>query len=58
VIDGHHFPGEESYVVNVSIEPAKNRKLYVGGYRSRKTGLEYHNAFTQTPKKVPIPKNV
>ena len=29
-----------------------NRKLYLGGYRSRKTGLVYHHGSTQTLREV------
>jgi hypothetical protein len=38
----------ERYVV-VEIESSSIRKPFVGGYRHKVSGLEYHHAFTQTP---------
>jgi len=36
----------------VKIVQENNRKLYLGGYRSRKTGLVYHHGSTQTLREV------
>jgi hypothetical protein len=36
----------------VKIVNESNRKLYLGGYRSRKTGLVYHHGSTQTLREV------
>jgi hypothetical protein len=33
----------------VEIESKCIRKPFVGGYRHKTTGVEYHHAFTQTP---------
>jgi hypothetical protein len=32
----------------VDVEKCKEAQPYLGGYRSKKTGLEYYNAFAQT----------
>ena len=41
-------PNEPPKVFNVRIEHAPGSKRYLGGYRSRRTGLEYHHASSQT----------
>ena len=43
-------PNEPPKVFNVSIEhaPGAGNKRYLGGYRSRRTGIEYHHASSQT----------
>jgi hypothetical protein len=38
----------EFYFFNVRIEKCAARKLYLGGYRNKKTGLLYHHASSQT----------
>lgn len=40
---------EEVRDVVVEIESRCIRKPFVGGYRHKTTGAEYHHAFTQTP---------
>ena len=42
--------GPVSFMVRIVKE--NNRKLYLGGYRSRKTGLVYHHGSTQTLREV------
>lgn len=39
---------EKSWVVEVT--PARSGKPFLGGFRNRKTGIEYHHAATQTFK--------
>ena len=48
-------PSEPPKVFNVRIEhaPGAGAKRYLGGYRSRRTGLEYHHASSQTR---PLPR--
>ncbi|GLV40975.1 uncharacterized protein CBL_04499 [Carabus blaptoides fortunei] len=47
--------------ITVEIEDRRIRKPYIGGYRNKETGIEYHHAFTQTgpplPKVAPRNKN-
>lgn len=47
--------------ITVEIEDRRIRKPYIGGYRNKETGIEYHHAFTQTgpppPKVLPRNKN-
>ena len=38
----------------VKIERENRRKLYLGGYRSRKTGVVYHHGSTQTAQEIPL----
>ena len=38
----------------VKIERENRRKLYLGGYRSRKTGVVYHHGSTQTSREIPL----
>ena len=40
---------EGSYYFPVKIEKCTSRKLYIGGYRNKKTGTIYHHANSQTP---------
>lgn len=44
---------DESRAVVVEIENRAIRKPYLGGFRDRVTGLEYHHAFTQTQPPAP-----
>lgn len=37
-----------SYDVNVTVEPPRQTKRFIGGYRNRLTGVEYHHAAVQT----------
>lgn len=44
--------------VVVEIERATRKKPYLGGYKHKKTSIEYHNASAQTVKKTPPPSNI
>lgn len=44
--------------VVVEIERATRKKPYLGGYKHKKTSIEYHNASAQTMKKTPPPSNI
>ena len=48
--------GGSEAVIIVDIEREDNPKPFLGGYRHRKTGIEYHHASTQTwvPKKPKV----
>jgi hypothetical protein len=51
VVVNYDDPNEPPKVFNVRIEHApgaSSGKRYLGGYRSRRTGLEYHHASSQT----------
>ena len=48
-----HFPfaqGEPTKVLNVAMVRDFRRKFFLGGYRHKQTGVEYHHAITQTQK--------
>lgn len=62
--EGYHMPdaftvqiegeGEQSREVLVKVERAGVKKPFLGGYRHRVTGVEYHHASAQTmPKRRP-----
>ncbi|XP_074049907.1 LOW QUALITY PROTEIN: IQ motif and ubiquitin-like domain-containing protein [Macrotis lagotis] len=45
--------------ITVEIEKIDYKKPFLGGFRHKLTGTEYHNAGTQTvPKKVPVKTNI
>ena len=45
--------GREVKEVLVKVEKAKSKKPFLGGYKHKVTGVEYHHASTQTlPKRV------
>ena len=47
------YPGVKKEIL-VHIEHTRIPKPFLGGYRNRRTGLEYHNAAVQTlPKRRP-----
>lgn len=41
-----------SRTLQVCIVPPVVRKLFLGGFRSKKSGTEYHNASSQTPRRL------
>ncbi|EGD76447.1 hypothetical protein PTSG_07566 [Salpingoeca rosetta] len=41
---------------NITVFTANVTKPFLGGFRHKKTGVEYHNASSQTPRKFRIPK--
>lgn len=41
---------KESKEILVVVEKAKSKKPFLGGYRHKQSGAEYHHAATQTPK--------
>lgn len=46
--------GRETKEILVRVERAKGKKPFLGGYRHRETGVEYHHASAQTlPKRRP-----
>jgi len=45
-------PGAPTRALNVEVVRDFRRKFFLGGYRSKITGLEYHHAAAQTPKPV------
>lgn len=45
-----HVVPQPGTVVAVEIEPATEAKLFLGGYRHKNTGKEYHHAASQTPR--------
>jgi hypothetical protein len=48
------------YYFPVSVQKITSRKLYLGGFRNKQSGIIYHNASTQTPtenKKVFVDNN-
>jgi hypothetical protein len=40
---------DDSYSFHVTVQKTTARKLYLGGFRNKKTGAIYHNASSQTP---------
>lgn len=50
--------GEEARDVVVEIERATRKKPFIGGYRHKQSGVEYHHASAQTMKKQPPPSSV
>lgn len=42
----------------MEIERATRKKPYLGGYRHKKTNIEFHHATAQTMKKQPPPSNI
>ncbi|XP_069101065.1 IQ motif and ubiquitin-like domain-containing protein [Argopecten irradians] len=49
---------ETSKDVVVEIERTTRKKPYLGGYRHKKTGVEFHHASAQTVRKQPPPSNL
>ncbi|XP_033745272.1 IQ and ubiquitin-like domain-containing protein [Pecten maximus] len=49
---------ETSKDVVVEIERTTRKKPYLGGYRHKKTGIEFHHASAQTVRKQPAPSNM
>eukprot|EP01147_Barroeca_monosierra_P009472 gene9472-1714_t len=49
------FEGKER-TVRVAILSSCTKKPFLGGYRNKKTTIEYHNASTQTPRRYRIHK--
>eukprot|EP00937_MAST-01D_sp_MAST-1D-sp2_P002843 g2843.t1 len=47
-VDVEFDNGQPPRRIRVKIERDERRKLYLGGYRNRKTGLVYHHSWTQT----------
>lgn len=47
-IDVAMYSGPEYYEFPVQIEVAYSSKPYIGGFRNKATGKQYHNAITQT----------
>jgi len=47
-VEVDHGGGQPLQVIRVGIVRDERRKLYLGGYRHRKTGLVYHHAGSQT----------
>jgi hypothetical protein len=47
-VDVHFDNGQPSRRINVQIVRDLRKKLYLGGYRSKKTSLVYHHGCTQT----------
>lgn len=45
--------GEQPRKVRVNVVKGMDRKLYLGGYRNKKTGQIYHHASTQTARRPP-----
>ena len=59
----HVRVGDEVKEILINIERAKLKKPFLGGYRHKLTGIEYHNASAQTlpkphPRKVSIMPHV
>lgn len=50
--------GEEARDVVVEIERATRKKPFIGGYKHKQSGVEYHHASAQTMKKQPPPSLV
>lgn len=53
------FPEDGSYTdIVVEIERTTRKKPYLGGYRHKKTSVEYHHASAQTMQKQRVLSNV
>lgn len=50
--------GEAARDVVVEIERATRKKPFIGGYRHKQSGIEFHHASAQTMKKQPPPSTV
>lgn len=46
------FENGETRDVTVTVVPLRHKKPFLGGFRSKKTGVEYHNANSQTQKRI------
>eukprot|EP00744_Colponema_vietnamica_P002489 GILI01003894.1.p1 GENE.GILI01003894.1~~GILI01003894.1.p1 ORF type:complete len:576 (+),score=101.25 GILI01003894.1:80-1807(+) len=47
-----HYTNGEVRVIKVEVERPAKPKSYLGGYRNKHSGIEYHHAYTQTMKKA------
>ena len=50
--------GEAARDVVVEIERATRKKPFIGGYRHKMSGIEFHHASAQTLKKQPAPSTI